>query len=154
MITKKKSPALSRYVEIILCNTLQNEYIYKLLWKHRAKYVLPCKHVGSVGDSSDLYSQIPGSSPGGHADYPEIPRSFLQSLQTKCWDITSAKATTSSFHILSIHPSNILYSFDAVSYCLSYWNLDGWLTIKQVNKIPLQKFSAWKVLAYRHIILA
>ena len=73
-------PAVSRYLEKTLCNTLQNEYICKLLWKHRAKYVLPSKHFGSVGDFSGLYSEIPGSSLGGHTDYPEILRSFPRSL--------------------------------------------------------------------------
>lgn len=76
----KKTPALSQYLEITLCNTLQNEYICKLLCKHRAKYVLPSKHFGSVGDFSDLCSEIPGSSLGGHTDYPEILRCFPQSL--------------------------------------------------------------------------
>jgi len=104
------------------------------MWKHRAKYFFPCKHAGSVGASSDLYWEIPGSSLGGHADYPEILRSFPQSLQTKCRDITSAKARTSSFHSLSIHPSTILRSLDAISYRLSYWNMDGWLTNNQADK--------------------
>lgn len=76
----KKMPALSRYLEITLCNTLQNEYICKLLCKRRAKHVLPSKHFGSVGDFSDLHSEIPGSNLGGHTDYREILRSFPQSL--------------------------------------------------------------------------